>query len=641
MTKALHAETKFDQKFNRKFDQSKVDQTAQKEHQGVTKALQAETKFDWKFDWSNLTDQSKVNQTTQKEHRGVTKAKSGAAHEPKSPQVSWCKNSITIDGKNHPLPTTKEYILPEYADVFKGIGTLPGGPYHIKLKGSYKPVQHLPRSVPLGMQSAYRAELDRLVKEGIITEVHEHTEWINSIVPVMKEDGSLRLCLDPKDLNKAIERNQWYARTLDDILPELAQSKYFTVKDAMSGFWHMLLDLRSSLLTTFNTPWGKYRWLRMPFDLKVSGDVFQERLDRVLRLVPGVLRIADDIVVHGATENTHDGTVLVLCETTRLNSLSLNAKKMQFKSTDCKFFRHKLTPDRIQVDPKKIEAIIQMDPPQNITSLQSFNGMVNYLKKFSQVLSELSEPLRRLCKSGVEWAWESKQQNAFKAIKRVITTLPVLAYFDKTKKHTIQCDASKKGLGVVLLQESKPVMYMSRALTETEQRYSNIERELLAIVFALERLNHYTFGRTITVQSDHQPLQSIWKKLIVSTSPRLQRLLLRLAHYDINIEFLRGKENVVADTLSRVCPLQSSNSKTKESNTDVVPVHHITQNAPVSHTRLQELRLATQSDPTLCSLSKIIHKGWSQSKKDCLEQVLEFWDFRQEISEENGILYKS
>ena len=185
---------------------------------------------------------------------------------------------------------------------------------------------------------------------------------------MMKEDGSLRLCLDPKDLNKAIKRNQWYARTLDDIL-ELAQSKYFTVKDATSRFWNVPLDFRSSLLTTFNTPWGKYRWLRMQFHLKVSGDVFQERLDRVIRLVPGVLGITDDIVIHGATENTHDGTVLVLCETARLNNLSLNSKKMQFKYTDCKFFRHRLIPDGIKVDPKKIEAKIQMDPPQNVANL--------------------------------------------------------------------------------------------------------------------------------------------------------------------------------------------------------------------------------------------------------------------------------
>ena len=256
-----------------------------------------------------------TNQTAQEEHRAATRVKSGTAHGPKSPQVSWCKNSVTINAKMHPLLTTKEYTLHEYADVFKGVGTLPGGPYHIKLKDSYKPVQHPPRSVPLGMQSAYKAELDRLVKEGIITEVHEHTEWINSIVPVMKEDGSPRLCLDPKDLNKAIKRNQWYARTLYEILPELAQPKYFTVKDATSGFWHVPLDFRSSLLTTLNTLWGKYRWLRMPFGLKVSGDVFQERLDRVIRLVPGVLGITDGIVTHGATENTHDGTVLVLCKT--------------------------------------------------------------------------------------------------------------------------------------------------------------------------------------------------------------------------------------------------------------------------------------------------------------------------------------
>ena len=136
----------------------------------------------------------------------------------------------------------------------------------------------------------------------------------------------------------------------------------------------------------------------MPFGLKVSVDVFLERLDRVLRLVPGVLGIADDIVIHGAMENTHNGTVLILCETARLNNLSLNSKKMQFKSTDCKFFGCRLIPDGIKVDPKKIEAVIHMDPPKNVASLESFNGMVNYLKKFSPVLSELSKPLRRLCK---------------------------------------------------------------------------------------------------------------------------------------------------------------------------------------------------------------------------------------------------
>ena len=146
------------------------------------------------------------------------------------PKVKWNTDLIELNGKVHKLSITKDFILKEYSDIFKGVGTLPGGPYPITLEKDYKLVQHPPRSVPVAMQSAYRAQMDRLVKEGI-TEIKEHTEWINSIMPVMKSNGSLRLCLDSKDLNKATGRNQWYWRTGDDILPELAKSKLKTLKD--------------------------------------------------------------------------------------------------------------------------------------------------------------------------------------------------------------------------------------------------------------------------------------------------------------------------------------------------------------------------------------------------------------------------
>ena len=213
----------------------------------------------------------------------------------------------------------------------------------------------------------------------------------------MKLNGSLRLCLDSKDLNKAIERNQWYSRTINDILPELAKSKYKTLKDA-TGYWHIVLDLASSLLTMFNTPWGKYRWLRLPFGLKIASDVFQERLDRVLRLLEGVHGIADDILTHEETELQHDGRVITLLETARMNNLSLNPDKIQFKSTDCKFFGHRLTAEGLKLDPEKVKAIVQMPPLQSIQSLHNFNGMVNYLKRFSPDLTELADPPRRLQK---------------------------------------------------------------------------------------------------------------------------------------------------------------------------------------------------------------------------------------------------
>ena len=198
------------------------------------------------------------------------------------PVVQACTDEkITIGGKTQSLPTNKEYLLREYSDVFKGIGTLPGGSYYIQVKEDYKPLKHPPRQVAWNLKSAHKAELKRLVELNIIKEIQEYTEWINSIVLVKKPDGSLRLCLDPKDLNKAIKHNQWYNRMIDDVLPELINLKYFSLLDAKSGY----------RLTNFNTPWGKYHWLRLPFVLTLASDMFQERLDRVLKSAPSTTGI--------------------------------------------------------------------------------------------------------------------------------------------------------------------------------------------------------------------------------------------------------------------------------------------------------------------------------------------------------------
>ena len=193
----------------------------------------------------------------------------------------------------------------------------------------------------------------------------------------------------------------------------------------MSGYLHIVLDSLSSLIMTFSTPWGKYRWLRLPFGLKIANDVFQEKLDRVCRLLEGVHGIADDILTHGETEIQHNGRLLTLLETARMTNLSLNPDKIQFKSTDYKFFGHRLTPEGLKLDPQKIKAIVDMKPPQSMQSLQSFNSMVNYLKRFSPILSEISEPLRKLQKYDTVWAWELQQQTAFEKIKTILTTHPV------------------------------------------------------------------------------------------------------------------------------------------------------------------------------------------------------------------------
>ena len=242
-------------------------------------------------------------------------------------------------------------------------------------------------------------------------------------------------------------------RTLDDILPQLSNAKFISMGDATSGYLHVPLDLTSSLLTTFSIPYGKFRWLRLPFGFKIASDVFQERLDQVLKLIPNTVGIADDIIVHGKDKIEHDTSFITLCETAQINGLKLNAKKLQFKSKDCNFFGHKLTPEGLKADESKIEAIMKMDPPKTETELKSFLGMVNYLGQYTPALAYLCPPLDSLYKKDMAWRWDPEHQRAFEGIKSIISSLPVPGYFDAKLEHAIQCNASKQGLGAVLLQE--------------------------------------------------------------------------------------------------------------------------------------------------------------------------------------------
>ena len=200
-------------------------------------------------------------------------------------------------------------------------------------------------------------------------------------------------------------------------------------------------------------------------------------------------------------------------------------------------------------------------------------------------------------------------------------------------QNTIQCDASKQGLGTVLLQEGKPVMYISRTLTETEQRFSNIEYELLAVVCACERLNHYTVGYRMKVETDHEPLMSIWKKSIASTSTRVQRLLLRLLQYDIDIQYLPGKRNIIVDALSRVSPLPPKVTDIKAINS--IAENEMSVNIPASKTKIEEFQDSICRDIILQE-----YKGWPREQKDCQEILHPYWTYRECISLENSLLFK-
>ena len=217
------------------------------------------------------------------------------------------------------------------------------------------------------------------------------------------------------------------------------------------------------------------------------------------------------------------------------------------------FLGHLITKDGLKADPAKITAVLEMPTPTDLASVRRFTGFTNYLSKFLPRLSDVCEPLRKLTLPDVEWFWTNLHDSAVQQVKRLVTNAPVLKYFDSTKGVTLQCDASDKGLGAVLMQDDHPIAYASRALTDPETRYAQIEKELLAVVYGLETFHTYTYGRQVTVESDHKPLEVIVKKPLHLAPKRLQRMLLRVQAYSINLVYRKGSTMYLADALSRAC----------------------------------------------------------------------------------------
>ena len=379
-------------------------------------------------------------------------------------------------------------------------------------------MKHVPRKVPVFMKARLKEELDRLVELQVIAPVKEPTDWISSMICV-KKPNKLRICLDPKDLNKAIKRPNYPIPNLDDVLAKLSKAKFFSVVDCKDGFWQVKLTESSSFLTTFCSPFGRFRWLRMPFGISSAPEEFQRRLHEITAGLTGVEVIADDILIYGigdieeqASAN-HNQNMINLLERAKEINLKFNPKKLKLRQKSIAYMGHLLTTEGLKPHPSKVEAIQNMPELTNVNNVQSFIGFVNYLSRFLPKLSDICEPLRRLTDKNAEWLWTKVHNDAVETIKHLISREPLLRYYRLEDEVTIQCDASQTGLGTVLLQNGQPVAYSSRSLTKTEQGYAQIEKECLAIVFSCERFSQYLLGRNkITVESDHKPLETIFKK---------------------------------------------------------------------------------------------------------------------------------
>ena len=559
---------------------------------------------------------------------------------------------------------TKEQVLKDYEDVFSGLGRLKVDPVKIHLTQDAKPCRRPCRRVPIAMRQKFKDELDSLEHRDVLRKLkpNEVPIWLNSFVFPVKDDGGLRVCLDPTGLNPYIVRPVFNSYTLDEISYKLKDAKVLTVCDANKGFFQVPLHKESQLLTAMLTPEGIYVHNVLAMGLSLASDVFEQIIRDITKDLNGVLNIADDLLVYGATIEEHDRNLEALLTRCRDVNLTLNPKKLRFKSDSVPFFGNIVTSKGIKPDPKKVQAIKSWPIPTNIKELQSFLGAINYLSKFIPHLSTLRSTLQGLVKKDSEYIWTPTHDRAFQDIKDAICHETLLSYFDKSKPIFIEVDASGQGLGAVLLQGNidqmeldnasqtegrfldfrnrlKPIAFASKSLSEAETRYSNIERELLGVVWAVQHFNHYTFANKVHIISDHKPLQPLFNgKMLVTCSPRTARLLLKIIDKDIKFYYQNGPTMHVSDALSRL-----SDHNTKRGNTEEVKGLNIQicEISPVqSNLTINQIQAETAKDPDMQQLIRYIIEGWPAKQQDVIQQLQSYHTFKEEMSVTDGLVFK-
>ena len=542
--------------------------------------------------------------------------------------LNLIKVNCNIDCKT-PIKSIKD-LKAAYPEQFDKIGSFEGE-FHIQVSKGTTPIIQPPRKYPVNIRDEIKEELNRMEDLKVITRESEPTDWVNSIAFSRKSNGKLRICLDPKDLNKGIRRTHHKIPTLEEISHKFHGARFFSKLDAQHGYWAIHLDKDSSKLTTFNTPFGRYRFLRLPFGLNVSQDVFQHRMDQILEQCPGTLGISDEVCVFGKTEEEHDRNLINLLEVSAKKGLVFNSGKCFIKEPQINFYGLIWDSNGAHPDPQKCDNIKNKPAPTSIKELQQFLGIIQYMSPFIPKLSSHTDPLRKLLQKDSAWQWTETHESAFQNIKNAVHEKMTLSYYDPNKTTILEVDSSQTGIGVALLQEGKPIAFASKSLTDTESRYANIERELLAVVFALERFHTYIYGKAVIVQSDHKPLENIQFKNLSKAPPRLQRMLLRIQPYSCTIQYKAGKDMIFADYLSRISPTPS-----KE-----IELDHMICQVSISEEKFKTLQEETAKDAELSCLASQIIRGWPEKTKDVPHAIKKYWSMRDFLSIEDGLVVKN
>jgi transposase InsO family protein len=553
-----------------------------------------------------------------------------------------------IDGETKGENPVK--YMDKHPELFNGVGKLKGYQVTLNIDQNVVPVAHPHRRIPFHSRKKLETELKRLENENIIEKVDGPTPWVSPvvIVPKPKNPSEIRMCVDMRCPNTAIVRERHIMPTVHDIQNELNGSNVFSKLDLKNAYHQLELDKASRSITTFSTHVGLRRFKRLSYGINSASEKFQQVLSHVISDIQGAMNISDDIIVHGKSQKQHDQALLAILQKIVACNLTLNKSKCAFNRTSVEFYGFVFSGKGVSPDPHKVEALFEMPEPKTKQEVQSLLGMVNYSARFIPDYSTVTEPIRKLTRKDSTFLWGTEQQEAFERLKFVLAQNPVLAYFDTNARTEVVCDASPVGIGAMLVQCDKNdnprvVAYGSRSLTDVEQRYSQIEREALAVVWSCEHFHLYTYGQHITVVTDHQPLLGMYGSTKAKLPARLERWALRLQLYDYDLVYRKGKDNP-ADYLSRH-PRAQSKPSSREQQISEEYVSFVTRESMPKAMTLEQVQNETLKDSTLQTVMDLVYNGqWHRLSKvqTNYKTLLLFRNVRNQLTVnlEDGILLK-
>lgn len=515
--------------------------------------------------------------------------------------------------------------------IYEGLGCLIDFEYKIEFKEEPKLDIKPIRPIPHKLRDKVKAELDRMESLGVIKWIEEATPVVNSMVIVPKGEG-VRICMDPTELNKFIKRRHCKLRNIDEIAANIHGSEFFTKLDLKGGFWQFRIHPESQQYLCMGTPWGRVIFMRGPFGLSSLPEIVQRSISWILKDFENVEVSMDDILIHAKSLEQLEKTTDQVLQRIYQKGLRLNKEKCQFNKKRIRFLGCYISKDGVEADDVKIEAITKLRIPENRKQLSRLLGMVNYLAKYIPNHSVLTEPLRLINSPKVEFIWAEEQQQAFTKIKQVLTSLPVLRLFDVNQPVTVSVDASQNCVGAVLMQNDQPVSYASKSLTACQRNYPQIEKECFAIRFGLTKFHDFVYGNEVTVESDHKPLEAIFKKPLDRAPARLRSLIYDCLMYNPKVMYKPGTQIPIADLLSR--DIENDTPTEKDENVNVHLVLKMT------HQWKDDLEEATNSDELLKKLKEVIFAGFPNDKKDLPKELNDFWTFRDELSSYEGLIFK-